>query len=422
MTRPNVSVPVIAQNDDYALGSGDPWDALPTKVDPGVFYQTQGFVPGADNRPSAQHMNFLCNAWARWIDYLRNVPIRNWSEYQGTLFNTNSIEGVGFIPSTRRFVFGQRNAGLRSSRDSFINFQKHNITTAGGQADYVRFLTGNDDKLMFTVGDDADNADPDVWLMEDTGVALNITRQALAPFSATFEANGILCDTNTSPVTWMIFGGISGVVRVYTSSDDGVNWSLRNVETGSPSAIEMIAAAHNNNTNTIIGIGPGAAAVTDMWISTNNGTSWSEYLDKKDSLNNSIDDRGRFLTYNSLLDTWMMVTTAADVYTSVDDGATWVKRTTIYNNLKLAKGVCCDGGSFFVMVERDEGSEIADVWVSHDSGVTWETIASLPSNGTDGSTDSTAPAPFQPLQFLGGRLVALFTDGTDGFLCFSQGT
>src|SRR5688572_17493856 len=109
MSQPKVRIPIVATNGIY-LDPGQPWDGTVTKIDPSN--QNIGYVPG--NRLPAQYINFNENAWTRWLDYLKDLPVRNWYQYSiGSIWDTHSLEGVGYMPATKRWIFGQRSKRVR---------------------------------------------------------------------------------------------------------------------------------------------------------------------------------------------------------------------------------------------------------------------------------------------------------------------
>jgi hypothetical protein len=74
VSRPAGNPPLPASDATYPAGS-DPWSSTPTKVDPGLATIAAGFRP--DERLPAQVVNFLENAFGKWIAYQDKIEVLN---------------------------------------------------------------------------------------------------------------------------------------------------------------------------------------------------------------------------------------------------------------------------------------------------------------------------------------------------------
>ena len=75
LTMPTGLLPSWA-NDLNINDPGEPWDATPTKVNPGSGKRDDGHLP--EENPPAQHENFRENLISRWIQYFSTLSVTNW--------------------------------------------------------------------------------------------------------------------------------------------------------------------------------------------------------------------------------------------------------------------------------------------------------------------------------------------------------
>lgn len=146
MTKPVVVVPTWATDASYA-SPGDPWDATPTKVDPGAPQRAEGWEPGEPH--PAQFENWDRNAIGQWLGWADGL----WTAGEEHVYDLGTPRQriIGVSPflgeGTDDWIFGpfgvSPNAGLRLT--SAINnalwcLPLNRIIPAGGVVTEVRAM------------------------------------------------------------------------------------------------------------------------------------------------------------------------------------------------------------------------------------------------------------------------------------------
>ena len=150
---------------------------------------------------------------------------------------------------------------------------------------------------------------------------------------------------------------------VYVSTNDGVNWVLKN--NGISSSLYIISIA-NNGTNIFC-----SNIDYDVYSSTNDGNNWT-------SVTNNLTGVDPILFYNNKL----YATTTAGFFISTNSGGTWINKST---NIPFVFEYLADGSMLFiatmngVKLTTDDGIN----WISKNDGLTDLDISDLYLVGTD---------------------------------------
>lgn len=400
--RPSVRVPLWASDATYPAG-GEPWSGDPTKIDPGDGAIADGAVP--DAQLAAEHYNWHQNAEDQWLRYLQDLPLRNWQSTSAP-FGTDGLEDCGVLGSLGLWVFGREADKYALSRGYPSDFLAGTLTTAGGKSGLLRLFQDNgSDLLMFTVDSSSQVTDPDVWVYDGTA----FTRKVLAPFAATTIFRAITHIPSLD--RWVLLGQEGATVpAVYTSDDDGATWTSRTVPVAG--ALRIYSAARRLSPFLIVAVGTDGTTDDVAWTSTD-GVTWTDH-----AITGATDTR--LVTYSAKLDVFMTVSfsgATATAYTSSDGGSTWTAGGALPGDITAVTGLAAEGNAWLCMAETDYGHEI---FLSKDIGATWEPLAMLSlAAGPDPCGQSLTSV--NPLKYLMGRFVALFTDGSTGRLAMSLG-
>ena len=174
---------------------------------------------------------------------------------------------------------------------------------------------------------------------------------------------------------------------------------------------------HPTNPNRIAILGyEGASPLSSkisIWLTTDRGANWTNNVPAAKQLNGAtgLQAAAMMLGSNRLVTTgWAVTTNKATVFTSDDNGLTWVARKTFDNatsgGLEWIYGPVGDsaGNRLFVMVEiKDASPYDIQIWESNDQGQTW--------NQTVGSALGNLPSRYDVLDMAVGGLAYDPTEG-----------
>lgn len=247
-TRPDTS-PEWATDENFDA-TGEAWDGLPTKVDPGAALREEGWEP--EQRPAAEHVNFQLNLQGAWLAFLMNVAIANWHEVPvidgngGELWGTSDMDlrcGV-YVSTTSSgagalFLFGEF--------DSVSGDTRAAVSVAGGAwtdppetvdatADPVTVLAAVHDTtngVLIVCGVNAP-ADGMIFTRPAADAPLGTWTQRLSVANITFR--GLAHGASASgAVTSIAVGELTTTndARIY-SSDLGTGWTNRDTTANQP--------------------------------------------------------------------------------------------------------------------------------------------------------------------------------------------
>jgi len=212
-----------------------------------------------NDRPPAGWMNWAKHTIQEWIDYLDSIA-------RGLLFSV-----------------------------------WHLVTSPVGQA--LSAVARSDAGIWMVVSDGNQNiiVSPDRihWTQHDTG------RAGYLIHDVAHDQSG----------RWVIVGEVGGTdLYIYTSDNDGVNWTQRHTSAGMGQ--ELRGVAHNGALWVACGIGGGNSGI----LTSLDGATWTQ----------RTTDQGFKVTWNTTLDMWCVVgpAIAGEVFTAPADGLVWTPRAS----------------------------------------------------------------------------------------------
>jgi hypothetical protein len=373
-TRPSVRLPILATDDEYPAGP-KPWAEEDTKLDPGEGFEAQGYTP--EFRPAAQHWNYFQNALGQWVNYVHDMPLRNWIETPVAHWSTLSVFCGCYLAGIGVWLIGQDddagNIHVRLNRGHVPLYWRSYPTAVGANQDGpVRCLAGNDaDRALCLVSNQSEEemTQPDVWSIVVTVDDCVATLTDADAFDAEFYARDLQCLPSIS--RWLCIGvdsGDSSLKSHYTS--DGVTWTTIEVISSGILSTDAIRTCRNPIEESVI-VAVTNAADTQIAV-TANGITWSVYADvQADALDivsvGAIASNGEQM----MILGYLLGSTELRVFTS-DTGSAWVARATICDDPDMVGGLVAIGtGSWAACTYTD--FEMS-VWLTHDLGETWERV------------------------------------------------
>lgn len=343
--RPSGLIPSWA-NDVNISDPGEPWDATPTKVEPGAAQRDTGFVPA--DKPAAQHVNFLLNNYAKWLQYLGDVGQLNWR-----------AEDAGGLTKALSCCYDR-------GQDVFVVGGDGSVSesAAGGTWTDSAAPTNVDlDCLASKPPTDAPTHTGRAYLA--AGAATNALQIRTSGGWNSQTAAGFAISTCSiwDPIgqRWIVGGSDgSGDARFVTAAHAAApSWGVITPPTATGGIVRAMA---HNDAGLIVAVGAG---IGDAWTSTDGGASWTYRATGSAASHQTI-------AYDPALSLFVALA-GAEVLTTAD-GVLWTSITTISKNFGLSatsarghKLLRIVGGLWIASVS-------GAIAASTDQGATWREI------------------------------------------------
>ena len=385
-------------NDTNMNDPGKPWDATPTKVEPGSGKRDDGFLP--EENPDAQHVNQLLNEIGRWVQYLSTIQVMNW--FDAGLIGTvasNTGECHVYDEGLGAWLFGGRADSFTSSRDGWTFAATFN---SGQGFTWERCATKRPNDLPTHTGGNT--------LFTSHSIVAAVVVVA-------FEGGGFVsqtlphvgtaiadqCDWDRINQRWIVAGR-----EDMGGSPTNVFWY-----DGTPLAgfAKTTPVAAPNGTNEIIdlthgedgsggalnvAVGAGVAPNFDVWTSTD-GITWSPAT----PTGITAGEDARAIMWCQARQIFVL-TTNDSVYTSTN-GTAWSQVATYSGGPDFQfRALDNDGGGLWVAASDFSPTGI---FYSYDGGVNWRFVAVPPAE--NGSTDPIHDVRYSRAQ---GRFGAMWID------------
>ncbi len=285
-TRPDTS-PEWATDENFDA-TGEAWDGLPTKVDPGAALREEGWEP--EQRPAAEHVNFQLNLQGAWLAFLMNVAIANWRE-------------VPVIDGNGTALWGSTDMDLRCGL--FVP-----VTSSNAGA---LFLFGETDSVS---GDTLAAVSVAGAAWSDPAETVDGTASPATVLAAAYDA------TNGLVIVVGVDTGSEGTIHTRPAADAPLGtWTSRaGIAT---TTFRAIATGTGTGAPVAIVVGEDTSNNNMQIFSSSNGTGWTQRA--------NVVDRPMHGVANKPGAMWVAVgddnAGVAKVYRSAD-GITWTESTT----------------------------------------------------------------------------------------------
>lgn len=391
ITHPLAPLPSWA-NDENINDPGQPWDVTPTKVEPGAGKRDDGFLP--EENPSAQHLNQQLNELGRWVQYLSNIQVLNWSE--------TAPVNVAFLNSCEALVYDEGSlAMIVGGRADVIHLSKNyqlwdHIGPSGAAQTWTHGASKPPEDVpthsgVYTLL--GGSASPDVITLDLGGY----TTHGL-PGAANTSSNYSLWDRDSAQ--WIVGGSENsgGDPSFWYSSHPVAGFTQFTLPTVNSSTVQMIAAAtdHISGGPFLVAIGEQVAPNHDVWTSSD-GQTWAQAVPTGINVGQEM----KSIIWNPAQAVFVL-TTDDDVYTSTN-GTAWTPVATGLGGTFPVRCLATDGAGLLVSL-NDFGP--FGLRYSTDGGATWR-IVFLPPTGLDGPPGTAGSIIYSRTP---GRFFASFTD------------
>jgi len=369
MTKPKIQT--WATNTNHAAG-GNPWSGQPCKVEPSAGKRSTGFMP--TERPPAEQFNWLLHQFSLWERWTAALQLETWAaaDFSGVTPPTDWLypTAVCAVPAyltTPSTIVAISDDGWAL----FSNSGGRYWVAEGGGANTLQALwgsvtpswcglTGSDHAFKVAACDDGTQVDliaqcaaaPGVWTTLTPATTGTVRWRAVAHNYA-------------SPSGIYVIGGHTGrlnrIVAGGGAQDSGVPYAA---------AVDVVAHTHDTTNPYFL------AAVTDRVVVSGDGASgtWTVYNPGWTTFQASD------LAYDSTSRRWIAVGMAAagDLWVSDDNGVTWSRRQGVCPWISAAgrKHISCDGRGGWVVTGSSDHS-LHSTWdytyYSVDNGDTWYT-------------------------------------------------
>ena len=183
----------------------------------------------------------------------------------------------------------------------------------------------------------------------------------------------------------VVMGGLNGgyTSDVWISADEGKSWSERTSNAGWSGRYQHAAVALPNDHIVVLGGRDGSGGLNDVWISTNSGQSWSRQTNNAWSFGRYhhaavVLSNGNIVVMGGWTSDEFPNRIKNDVWISQNDGETWSEQIItgdIWSARYRHTAVVLSNDDIVVMGGINTYGRSNDVWISKDSGETWEQLA-----------------------------------------------
>jgi len=408
ITRPGNRLLPSWANDENINDPGQPWDATPTKVEPGAGKRDDGFLP--EENPTAQHLNLQLNELSKWTQYFSNMQVLNWTGTKPTEGTFNTCQAIVYDEGTMGLFVG--------GRANVIHFQK--APSPSATIDNWELLPASPVAATWTHGaskppDDVpthvgfytvmgSHAPPSEIITIDGGGYTAVALPGAASTASTYS----MWDPDFQQ--WVIVGNENsgGDPSFWFSSHPIAALTQFTLPTVNSSTVLMFARAstdHPSGSPLYVAIGEQAAPNHDVWTSTD-GQAWAQAVPTGITAGQEM----KAIVWDPAR-TVFVLTTDDDVYTSTN-GTSWTPVATGLGGTFPLRCLATDGGGLLVSLNEFGAFGLR---YSDDGGVTWRVVylpagISGPPGGGGQIIYSRTPS----------RFFATFVDPPNqGFLAFS---
>ena len=380
LRHPGVPIPSWA-NDDNMVDPARPWDATPTKVEPGAGKRDDGYLP--EENPTAQHLNHKFNEIGKWIQYLSSIQVMNWWITEPRDIGAaqiNSTECVTYDEGLLTWIVGGRADEVSNSRALGAG---HSQVGGGGTAWQETGPTGDAKTWTWAVSKRPDQAPAHVGLFT-----------VLSHSAATNPCNIAELTTGGGWLIYLVPGVGTSSIRQHTYDETHQRWIyvggtnmavtpqpaiytqavsaalVSRAATPLNSAIAEIVAV--SSAGLIVVVGDGLAPTLDVWTSSDGFT-----FTRATPVGLVVGESARAIIWDDARSVFVL-TSSKSCYTSTD-GVNYTLLVTYAVGNFAPRCVATDGGGLYVAC--NSFSDPRAIRYSVDGGVNWR-IKAIPC--TDG--------------------------------------
>lgn len=360
ITRPGNRLLPSWANDENINDPGQPWDATPTKVEPGAGKRDDGFLP--EENPTAQHLNLQLNELSKWTQYFSNMQVLNWTGTEPTDGTINTCEALVYDEGAEGlFVGGRANViHFRKGFVPWILFPASPVPAtwthgASKPPDDVPTHVG----IYTVMGAEADDEIIAIEPLGYTAIALPgaaFTRSTYSMWDPDFQQWVIVGSENSGgdPSFWFSSHPIAALTQ----------FTLPTVNSSNVVMFARASTDHPSGAPLYVAIGEQAAPNHDVWTSTD-GQVWTQAVPTGINAGQTM----RAIVWDPAR-TVFVLTTDDDVYTSTN-GTSWSPVATGLPGTFPDRCLATDGGGLLVSLNNTGAFALR---YSDDGGITWRVV------------------------------------------------
>jgi hypothetical protein len=361
-------------NDTNIVDPGEPWDATPTKVEPGGGKRDDGYLP--EENPNAQHLNQQFNELGKWIQYFSVIQAMNWLD-AGLIGGADDTgESLVYDEGISSWIWGGRSDSFVSSRD--------------GQSFSATFNSGTARTWHWGATKRPGDAPSHTGARSLFGSFSASAANTVVEFAGAFNAE-LLPHVGTSYTRWGVWDRINSKWLVAGVEDTAgtpttVFWYdstptsafTKTTPTVAPNSLNVIHMCHGETTiggALNVAVGDGTSPNFDVWTSTT-GTTWTATT----PTGLVAGETARSIAWCPQRRVFVLLTNKS-CYTSTN-GTSWSNVSTFTTSSFQFRCLDTDGGGLWLTCG---GSFPTTIRYSIDGGATWRVVA-IPRT-ENGSTD-----------------------------------
>ncbi len=418
INHPDGLIPSWANNDDM-VDPAKPWDATPTKVEPGAGKRDAGYLP--EENPTGQHLNQKLNELGRWVQYLSSIQVMNWfdtgppSDKDAGDFNNGDciIYDEGFI-GWICVGGGAAGASVVQRSGDGETWRRHpgTFSAAGFHWTWAATKPPNDAPTHGGVNTLISNNAPSATNIVNE-ILVGVVNTGTVPGTGTSAINHHVW--NRFQQRWIFVGGtnlsVTPVPEIWTTTTPIAAALTQRLPAAVNSTECELVAGDESGSGLIVVVGN--ATPFDVWTSTDAIT-----FTRATPTGITAGQSAKSLLWDTKRQLFVLLT-EKETYTSVN-GTAWTQISVVPGTGDDFQLRCFDydGGALYVAAAD---SPTVSIRYSRDGGLTWRVVNVPPTEdpGDGGTTDPITGVFYSRGQ---GRFAALWglqADGSDGNVALS---